>query len=1370
MEKGKLLSLNVIVAAGEEDELKSCLESCKGGLFDEICITIAAEEMDENVKKVAEQYTDNVTFFKWIKDFSAARNFNFSQSHCSHILWLDADDTISPEDYKKLLSIKSSIPNYDVILIQYIYAKDSAGNPVVVLPRERIVRNCDKIRWHDRIHEYLDMSPDFNMKKEEDIFIHHMRTKPFDLRRNLDILKEEYNGTNCSPRTKFYYGKELADSGTWEEAIPVLEDCINTGDGFKDNLAIAAMKLSRYYYSIKNNDAAKAIALKGISFSRHYAENYVMLGDIYWDQKDTENSIRYYNEAMTKVVGSAGMSQLADYYKFIPCWRLACIYSELRDYKKALKYCDMALECKPGHRNLMEIRYAILRSSANNNIDTIIDEPIKKQFLELADKLNMKLEVEDNNVSFARMKLTKVNVVHIAWLLPGFNLGDPASRIRRFNVHNKLKEAHIKSILIDQYKGKNIYEIRNMVGEANVVVFTTFGYEEVELMKYFKNMGKKIVFDFCEALFGYPQQKECFSLCDMIVCCSNMLAEMTVNSGYGPVCVIKDAIEDIKIKPEAIYTDRYAKPKALYMGMGGNSFLVTEYLKDAIDRAGYEPVIVTEWDNATKKWDLYTWPQIMCECDVVLCPQRVDVQPAKSNVKATSAMDLGLPVIASPIRAYTELIKDNENGFICDKQEEWYEALMKLKDSKVRERIGMAGKNSVSDYRLERIATEWCALSSQLVYGNLDIVNKDAGKRKDIEQVKAREQVDIIIPNYNNVEYLKLCINSILMNTLYPFHIIISDAGSDAATWEYLRTLKGMSILGEQGVRKNFSQACNAGISHSNAKYFIILNSDVIVSKCWITSMVEKMESVNRLAACGVLSNCDRGWLHGAKDKPQYPMRLNKAGIELVPGMKLDQIKPHIDELSDFMKESNEKYKGQYIEQPWVAAYCTIFARSAVEEVGHFDTAFRNGCEDLDLCRRLTKFDYKIGQAIDSFIFHFGGVSRGAYENENKDHYQKEDSLNHHMFKAKWNKERVLIWTGPAWEPWNKAKVDEGMAGSETWASYFGEALVKKGYDVIIYNDLLIDDKNNMIYEPIEGSSEKVKYRHYSKLEEDVKYLYVDYFISSRSILPLKYKLHSHHHYVMVHDIWLNPDPKADIMPWKVEKYACLSEWHKMFLMKHHRIAADKLFLTANGENFNNYADVDSYTKKNQAVYSSSPDRGLYELLMILPKIREAIPDFNLIVAYGFYNWESMCKQRKNEEGLREIERIKKAMEQPGVTYVGRLDKKTLANYQKESKVWLFPTWFSETFCISALTAGLSKTAILSSKYAGLTTTVGDSGILLEGNSRSEEYLNKFTEEAIKLLKDEDYRLQWVEKGYKKMQEYAWDNIAEGWIKQFKGV
>lgn len=419
------------------------------------------------------------------------------------------------------------------------------------------------------------------------------------------------------------------------------------------------------------------------------------------------------------------------------------------------------------------------------------------------------------------------------------------------------------------------------------------------------------------------------------------------------------------------------KLKAGFFGMGGNSWLISEWLRDTIESAGYEIVLCTEWDNATHTWTQDGWPSVMNECDVVLCPQRSDVQPAKSSVKATVAMALGLPVICSPIQSYKEIIKNGENGFICETNEQWKDALIKLKDSKLREKIGKAGKESVKEYSLSAIANQWKEVLTDLINDRMDF--PEAPKKVD---VKNRSIVDIIITSYNNVDYLKMCISSILMNTLYPYHIIISDGGSNEETWQYLNTLKGMTILGSPGKRLTFSETCNAGIQASNTKYFVILNSDVIVSKYWLTNLVSKMETVNRLASCGVLSNCDRGWLHDIPGKPSYPMLLKKSNIDLHPAMKIEEIKPHVEELYSFMEKSNKNNKDVFVKQEWVAGYATIFARCAVNEVGLFDPRYKNGCEDLDLMIRLSKYGYITGQAIDSFVFHFGGISRYSLKQE----------------------------------------------------------------------------------------------------------------------------------------------------------------------------------------------------------------------------------------------------------------------------------------------------------------------------------------------------------------------------------------------------
>jgi GT2 family glycosyltransferase len=158
------------------------------------------------------------------------------------------------------------------------------------------------------------------------------------------------------------------------------------------------------------------------------------------------------------------------------------------------------------------------------------------------------------------------------------------------------------------------------------------------------------------------------------------------------------------------------------------------------------------------------------------------------------------------------------------------------------------------------------------------------------------------------------------------------------------------------------------------------MNSDLIVSRGWLKAMVAHMGKVDRLACLGNLSNCNIDWTLPAN--AIQPIQSKGQTLSLRAGMKIEEFAPHVEALNHFMAASNEQHKGVYHRREWVAAYCSLYARSAWDEVGGFDPIYKNGCEDLDHCIRLRKAGYEIGEAYDAFIFHAGGVSRGAYEQE----------------------------------------------------------------------------------------------------------------------------------------------------------------------------------------------------------------------------------------------------------------------------------------------------------------------------------------------------------------------------------------------------
>lgn len=70
----------------------------------------------------------------------------------------------------------------------------------------------------------------------------------------------------------------------------------------------------------------------------------------------------------------------------------------------------------------------------------------------------------------------------------------------------------------------------------------------------------------------------------------------------------------------------------------------------------------------------------------------------KCGLKSLQYMALGIPSVISPVGVNREIIQDNVNGFLCDTDEHWLQALRKLvEDAGLRQRIGQAGKQTVID-------------------------------------------------------------------------------------------------------------------------------------------------------------------------------------------------------------------------------------------------------------------------------------------------------------------------------------------------------------------------------------------------------------------------------------------------------------------------------------------------------------------------------------------------------------------------------------------------------------------------------------------------------------------------------------------------
>lgn len=101
--------------------------------------------------------------------------------------------------------------------------------------------------------------------------------------------------------------------------------------------------------------------------------------------------------------------------------------------------------------------------------------------------------------------------------------------------------------------------------------------------------------------------------------------------------------------------------------------------------------------------------------DIGIMPLEEDVwSEGKCGFKALQYMALGIPAVASPVGVNTRIIQHGQNGYLCNKPEEWFECLSRLmEDLTLRAELGGRGKECVDEsYSVRSNSSNFLALFS----------------------------------------------------------------------------------------------------------------------------------------------------------------------------------------------------------------------------------------------------------------------------------------------------------------------------------------------------------------------------------------------------------------------------------------------------------------------------------------------------------------------------------------------------------------------------------------------------------------------------------------------------------------------------------
>ena len=299
----------------------------------------------------------------------------------------------------------------------------------------------------------------------------------------------------------------------------------------------------------------------------------------------------------------------------------------------------------------------------------------------------------------------------------------------------------------------------------------------------------------------------------------------------------------------------------------------------------------------------------------------------------------------------------------------------------------------------------------------------------------------------------------------------------------------------------------------------------------------------------------------------------------------------------------------------------------------------------------------------------------------------------------------IVIFTGPAMEPWNPASIEaSGIGGSETMAWEMARGLARLGHRVRHYGQCRPEQ---------EGVFDGVHWLDATKyVGVNCDALVVSRYADALGCPGINAKVRL----LWLHDVHAGAalTPKRAV---KFDRVLCLSNWHKEFVCSvYPYLDPGRVVVTRNGIDLGLFEATltlvgeqsgESITipgppperDPHRAVYSSSPDRGLQTALELWPLIRAEVPDAELHVFYGF-------------AGLRAIQPAladaleTKAYATEGVVLHGRVPPRELAQEFLKSGVLMYPTWFSETFAITAAQAQAAGMRTVTSPIAALKETV----------------------------------------------------------------
>lgn len=299
--------------------------------------------------------------------------------------------------------------------------------------------------------------------------------------------------------------------------------------------------------------------------------------------------------------------------------------------------------------------------------------------------------------------------------------------------------------------------------------------------------------------------------------------------------------------------------------------------------------------------------------------------------------------------------------------------------------------------------------------------------------------------------------------------------------------------------------------------------------------------------------------------------------------------------------------------------------------------------------------------------------------------------------------------------PFNGTTVsEESLGGSESAAYYMARELARRGHRVTVFTT-----------HEQGGMSEGVNYvpcgpltpqtplgAHFEFYARNTPH---DVLIIQRHPTAFDRPFASKVNIWQTHDLALHrTGGPINAMMWNVDAVTCVSNWHKAQLREVYGLSDEIVSVVRNGVDPALYAEPISRDvplilpgdgDELRLLYQSRPERGL-EHLVRPGGIMDRLRGVARLYVCGYDN--------TTQEMAPYYEQLNQwAAALPNVTRLGALDKRALADTQRQMHVLCYPTEFEEVSCVTAMEAMHAGLPMVTSAAAALTETCAGAGVEL---------------------------------------------------------